>query len=213
MLLFFFSSRRRHTRCALVTGVQTCALPIYFSIDLQSGTVEWSDSLADDWRVTVLDTGTDSMTGGRLRRARHLLQDDTFFLTYGDGLSDLNLQELLRTHRDAGAWCTLTAVTQPGRYGALRLEEGGSRVLSFREKGPGDEGLINGGFFACEPEILDLIENDQTVLEESPMSSLVAKGKLASHRHHGFWQCMDSLRDRMVLEEHWLTNPPWKIWD
>src|SRR3546814_906345 len=93
------------------------------------------------------------------------------------------------------------------------LEEGGSRVLSFREKGPGDEGLINGGFFACEPEILDLIENDQTVLEESPMSSLVAKGKLASHRHHGFWQCMDSLRDRMVLEEHWLTNPPWKIWD
>src|SRR3546814_8227837 len=93
------------------------------------------------------------------------------------------------------------------------LEEGGSRVLSFREKGPGDEGLINGGFFACEPEIFDLIENDQTVLEESPMSSLVAKGKLASHRHHGFWQCMDSLRDRMVLEEHWLTNPHWKIWD
>src|SRR3546814_5168533 len=88
-----------------------------------------------------------------------------------------------------------------------------SRVLSFREKGPGDEGLINGGFFACEPEIFDLIENDQTVLEESPMSSLVAKGKLASHRHHGFWQCMDSLRDRMVLEEHWLTNPPWKFWD
>src|SRR3546814_4952953 len=94
--------------------------------------------------------------------------------------------------------CSADLVTQPGRYGALRLEEGGSRVLSFREKGPGDEGLINGGFFACEPEILDLIENDQTVLEESPMSSLVAKGKLASHRHHGFWQCMDSLRS----EEH-----------
>src|SRR3546814_7292297 len=120
------------------------------------------------------------MTGGRLRRSRHLLQDDTFFLTYGDGLSDLNLQELLRTHRDGGAWCKLTAVTQPGRYGAVRLDEGGSRVLSFRAMGPGDEELINCGFLSCVLAHLDLFEIVHTVLAESTESSLVDKSKIVS---------------------------------
>lgn len=184
-----------------------------FSIDLSNGTVEWADRIAEDWRVTVIDTGADAMTGGRLKRAKHLLQDDTFCLTYGDGLSDVDLGALLETHRDNDAWCTLTAVVQPGRYGALRIDDGGARVMGFREKGALDGGLINGGFFACEPEIFNVIDGDDCVLEDGPMRRLIEMGKLASYRHEGFWQSMDSLRDKMVLEEQWLTNPKWKIWE
>lgn len=183
-----------------------------FTIDLQSGKIEWADAVAEDWRVTVLDTGGSTMTGGRLRRARHLLEGETFCLTYGDGLSDVNVPGLIETHRRAQAWCTLTAVVQPGRYGALHLSDNGETVVGFREKGTTDGGLINGGFFVCEPEIFDLIDGDETVLEAEPMERLIERGKLASYPHAGYWQSMDSLRDRHVLEEQWATNPPWKIW-
>lgn len=183
-----------------------------FTIDLSTGTVEWSDSVAEDWRVTVLDTGDSTMTGGRLRRARHLLDDGTFCLTYGDGLSNVDLQGLIDTHRTMEAWCTLTAVVQPGRYGALHLSDDGLRVEGFREKGVHDGGLINGGYFVCEPEIFHLLDSDQTVLEQEPMDRLIERRKLASYPHRGYWQSMDSLRDKMVLEEQWATDAPWKIW-
>ena len=184
-----------------------------FTIDLRTGGIEWAREVAEDWRVTVLDTGADSMTGGRLRRARHLLGGETFCLTYGDGLSNVNLPELIAAHRASGAWCTMTAVVQPGRYGALRLSEDNTRVEGFREKGQRDGGLINGGFFVCEPEMLDLIDGDGTVLEEEPMERLIEHGKLASFVHDGYWQSMDSLRDRHLLEEQWRRGAPWKVWN
>jgi glucose-1-phosphate cytidylyltransferase len=184
-----------------------------FSIDLRSGTIEWSNEVAEDWRVTVLDTGDATMTGGRLLRARHLLGDGTFCLTYGDGLSNVNITALLETHRQADAWCTLTAVVQPGRYGSLRIADDDVIVEGFREKGQLDGGLINGGFFVCEPEIFDLIDGDDAVLEQATMDRLIEKRKLASYQHEGYWQSMDSLRDRHVLEEQWSKNAPWKIWE
>lgn len=183
-----------------------------FTIDLRTGGIEWAREVAEDWRVTVLDTGGESMTGGRVRRARHLLGDGTFCLTYGDGLSNVNLPELIAAHRASGAWCTMTAVVQPGRYGALRLSEDNTQVEGFREKGKHDGGLINGGFFVCEPEMLDLIDDDATVLEEEPMHRLIERGKLASFVHEGYWQSMDSLRDRHILEEQWRRGAPWKVW-
>lgn len=183
-----------------------------FTIDLRTGGIEWAREVPEDWRVTVLDTGSDSMTGGRLRQARHLLGDGTFCLTYGDGLSNVNVPELIAAHRASGAWCTMTAVVQPGRYGALRLSEDNARVEGFREKGKHDGGLINGGFFVCEPEMLDLIDGDATVLEEEPMERLIERGKLASFVHDGYWQSMDSLRDRHILEEQWRRGAPWKVW-
>jgi glucose-1-phosphate cytidylyltransferase len=183
-----------------------------FTIDLQSGSIEWADRVAENWRITVVDTGVDTMTGGRLRRARSLLQDRTFCLSYGDGLSDVNIPALVEAHRDAAAWCTVTAVVQPGRYGALRLTEDGKHVLGFREKGITDGGLINGGFFVCEPEMLDLIDGDDAVFEGAPMERLIERGKLASYPHRGYWQAMDSLRDRYLLEEQWANGAPWKVW-
>ena len=184
-----------------------------FTIDLKSGDVEWAEAVTEDWRVTVVDTGGETMTGGRLRRARHLLGDGTFCLTYGDGLSDVDIEGLLATHRASSAWCTLTAVVQPGRYGALYLNDNGTLVQGFREKGDTDGGLINGGFFVCEPELLDLIDGDDTVLENQPMQRLIERGKLASFPHYGYWQSMDSLRDRHVLEEQWIKGAPWKVWE
>lgn len=183
-----------------------------FTVDLASGTVEWADALSEDWRITVIDTGADTMTGGRIRRARHVLGNDTFCLTYGDGLSDVDIPELIAHHRASGAWCTLTAVIQPGRYGSLRIEDGSERVLGFREKGVGDGGLINGGFFVCEPQLFDLIDGDDAVFELDPMERLIEQGKLGSYRHTGYWQSMDSLRDKTVLEAQWDAGAPWKVW-
>jgi len=183
------------------------------SIDLGSGRIDWLSRSDDDWRVTILDTGIDTMTGGRLKRARHLLQDGPFCLTYGDGVSDVNIAELVAAHAASGAWCTLTGVVQPGRFGALRLSDGGSEVHGFSEKGATDGGVINGGFFVCEPEIFDLIDGDETVFEADPMRRLIERNKLGCHVHSGFWQNMDTLRDKHVLETHWHSgNAPWKIW-
>ena len=183
-----------------------------FTIDLASGETNWLNHAAEDWRVTVLDTGFKTMTGGRLRRARHLLGDGRFCLTYGDGVSNVDVPASIAAHEAANAWCTVTAVTQPGRFGALRLNEDRNIVEGFREKGMADGGLINGGFFICEPAMLDLIDSDDTVLEAEPMDRLVARGKLASYHHDGYWQSMDSLRDKHVLEQQWKDGAPWKVW-
>lgn len=184
-----------------------------FTIDLGSGKVDWLEARSEDWRVTVLDTGAESMTGGRIRRARKFLEDDTFCLTYGDGVSDVNIGALIDAHKQGGGWCTLTAVTQPGRYGALRLNSDASRVVGFREKGAVDGGLINGGFFVCEPEVFDVIDGDLTVWEDEPMGRMIEMGKLQSFPHTGYWQSMDSLRDKQLLEATWAKgNAPWKVW-
>ena len=183
-----------------------------YTIDLRSGAVQWHDNAIEDWRVTVLDTGSDSMTGGRLRRARKHLSEGTFCLTYGDGVSDVDITALVQQHHHSGAWCTLTAVTQPGRYGALRLSDSRTKVEGFREKGARDGGLINGGFFVCEPQVFELIDDDHTVWENEPMMRLVERGMLGSYRHEGYWQSMDSLRDKAVLEEVWASGAPWKTW-
>ncbi|RVT93567.1 glucose-1-phosphate cytidylyltransferase [Sphingomonas crocodyli] len=183
-----------------------------FSIDLGSGDTEWHGWEGEDWRVTVLDTGLDSMTGGRVKRARHVLGHERFCLTYGDGLSNVDIPKVIAAHEAAGAWCTLTAVTQPGRYGALKIGDDNGVVEGFREKGPADGGLINGGFFVCEPEMIDLIDDDDTVLEAEPMDRLIERGKLGSYHHDGFWQSMDSLRDKHLLESQWRENPPWRVW-
>jgi glucose-1-phosphate cytidylyltransferase len=183
-----------------------------FTIDLRTGSVKWLGEVAEDWRVTVIDTGIDTMTGGRLRRARHLLSDSTFCLTYGDGVSDVDIGKLIETHRRLGRWCTVTAVTQPGRYGALRLDPSRAKVEGFREKGVADGGLINGGFFVCEPQVLDLIDGDDTVWENEPIAQLVKLGQLSSYNHTGYWQSMDSLRDKELLERSWKAGAPWKVW-
>ncbi len=183
-----------------------------YTIDLKTGNVDWLQSVNDDWKITVLDTGADAMTGGRLKKAMSLLADEPFCLTYGDGLSDLNINALIDSHLASKNWCPLTAVTQPGRYGALRLKEGNSQVEGFREKGEIDGGLINGGFFVCNPEVFETIDDSQTVWENEPMNRMIELGKLGYFHHNGYWQSMDTLRDRMVLETAWAEGAPWKLW-
>ncbi len=182
-----------------------------FSICLKTGDVEWLQAVDEDWRVTVLDTGAESMTGGRLRRARHLLDRERFCLTYGDGVSDVNIKDLIAAHAASDAWCTLTAVTPPGRYRALQMSDD-KQVTGFYGKGSTEGGLINGGFFVCEPQIFDLIDGDQTVFEAEPMDRMIKAGKLGSYAHTGHWQSMDSLRDKQVLEAQWAAGAPWKVW-
>ncbi|UCJ14921.1 glucose-1-phosphate cytidylyltransferase [Pseudomonas sp. MM211] len=184
-----------------------------YTIDLKTGNIDWLESVSEDWRVTVLDTGADSMTGGRLKRAMPLLCNEPFCLTYGDGVSDVNISELVKVHKASKRWCTLTAVTQPGRYGALRLNEDLNRVEAFREKGAADGGLINGGFFVCQPEVFELIDDDQTTWENEPMDRLVERDMLGSYHHKGYWQSMDSLRDKITLETAWASGAPWKQWN
>lgn len=187
-----------------------------FTIDLGTGAVDWLETKSENWRVTVLDTGPETMTAGRIKRAQHFLGRDRFCLTYGDGVADINIEKLMAFHESSGSHCTLTAVTQPGRYGALHLSDDGGRVEGFREKGGKDGGLINGGFFVCEPEIFEVIDGDHQMWEQEPMSRLVDRGKLASYQHPGFWQSMDSLRDKQVLEGLWDNDgasAPWKVWN
>ena len=185
-----------------------------FEIDLVSGEVRYLKTKAEPWRVTVLDTGLETMTGGRLLRARDIIGDERFCLTYGDGVSDVDVAATIDFHARAGSWATLTAVAPPGRFGVLGLSEDGERVAAFREKDSQDVGFINGGFFVCEPAVFDLIDGDEAVWEEGPMARLVQVGKLASYRHHGFWRSMDTLADKAVLDRMWDNGTaPWKLWD
>ncbi|QFZ93359.2 glucose-1-phosphate cytidylyltransferase [Synechococcus elongatus] len=165
---------------------------------------------AEPWTVTLVDTGEDTLTGGRLKRVQSYV-DSTFCFTYGDGLADVNISDLVQFHRDQGRWATVTAVQPPGRYGALSLN--GAEVLGFQEKPQGDGNWINGGFFVLEPEVFDLIEGDQSSWEAQPMVQLASKGQLSAYKHQGFWQPMDTLRDRVQLEGLWQQwKAPWKVW-
>ena len=183
------------------------------TVDLRTNSVEVLSNGCEPWRVTLVDTGADTMTGGRLKRVREYLEGETFYVTYGDGVADIDLSALLHFHREEGATATLTAVQPPGRFGAFRLSAGETHVEHFREKPHGDGAWINGGFFVLEPEALDHIEGDHSVWEREPLESIAAAGQLAAYRHEGFWQPMDTLRDKRMLESLWNSgNPPWRIW-
>jgi glucose-1-phosphate cytidylyltransferase len=167
---------------------------------------------AEPWNVTLVDTGDDTYTGGRLRRvADHVRDEDAFCFTYGDGVSNVDITASIAFHRQHGKWATVTAVRPPGRYGALQIS--GNTVTGFIEKPQGDGGLINGGFFVLSPKSIDLIEGDHTAWEQEPLSELARLGQLMSFRHDGFWQPMDTLREKNMLEELWSSgNAPWKTW-
>lgn len=183
------------------------------AFDLAKGTVEFIRRDAEPWRISVIDTGETTMTGGRIKRILDYVDGKAFCLTYGDGVSNVDICDVVRYHKQSGAMVTLTAVMRPGRFGALTLEPNERFVRAFREKSNTDGGLINGGFFVVEPEVGKYIENDGTVWEEEPLQSLARDGLLAAYRHHGFWQSMDTLRDKMVLEGLWSKEgAPWKVW-
>jgi glucose-1-phosphate cytidylyltransferase len=163
--------------------------------------------------VTLVETVDGCMTGGRIRRVREHLDDEAFCMTYGDGVGDVDIPASIRCHRENNALCTLTAVRPPGRFGAFTLAGADARVDRFQEKPAGDGAWINGGFFVMEPAVLDYIDGDSTVWEKEPMQRLAGEGRLCAYKHHGFWQSMDTLRDRMVLESLWTgSGAPWAVW-
>lgn len=183
------------------------------TFDLGGGTMQVHRARTEDWRVTLVDTGLNSMTGGRLRRvADHI--DDTFCFTYGDGVSDIDVTELLAFHRKHGKQATMTAVQPPGRFGSIVLHADETSVRHFQEKPEGDGAWINGGYFVLEPQVIDTIAGDDTVWEQEPLRTLARRGELQAFRHPGFWQPMDTVRDREVLERHWREGTaPWKVWN
>ncbi|MDQ0216412.1 glucose-1-phosphate cytidylyltransferase [Oikeobacillus pervagus] len=167
---------------------------------------------AEPWRVSLVETGKDSMTGGRVKRIQKYVGDDSFMLTYGDGVSDINILELVNFHHSHGKIATVTAVQPTGRFGAMSLSENGT-VLDFMEKPKGDGGWINGGFFIFQPDIFNYLDGDHSILEKEPLEKLTQEGQLQAYQHNGFWYAMDTLRDRNHLEELWKNdNAPWKRW-
>jgi len=183
------------------------------TFDIQNNRMDVHQHTAEPWKVTLIDTGDNTMTGGRIKRVRSYVGSETFCLTYGDGVSDLDLSKLIAFHRQQQTLATLTAVQPPGRFGAFDLPEGHTRIASFREKTRGDGAWINGGFFVCEPKVMDYIAGDATVWEQEPMQRLAREGQLSAYKHTGYWQNMDTLRDKMVLDEQWATGrAPWKTW-
>lgn len=182
------------------------------TFDIARNQMEVHQRYAEPWKVTLVDTGEQTMTGGRLRRvADHVKNEPAFCLTYGDGVSDVNIGALIEFHRTQNTKATLTAVVPPARFGALDLQ--GDKVVSFVEKPKGDGGLVNGGFFVLSPDVLDYLSDDKTVWEREPLERLASEGQLAAFPHHGFWQPMDTLRDKTYLEELWQSGEaPWKVW-
>jgi glucose-1-phosphate cytidylyltransferase len=180
------------------------------TVHLQGGQVDYSNPTAEDWRVSMIDTGANSMTGGRLLRLKpHLESGGTFMLTYGDGVSDVDLTALLAFHRSHGRLATVTAVRPPVRFGELSIEK--NRVTKFQEKPQAGEGWINGGFFVFEPGVFDFISDDSTLLEREPLEQIAEKGELMVYQHPGYWQCMDTVRDKATLEDLWVNDKaPWK---
>lgn len=161
--------------------------------------------------MTLVDTGLHTMTGGRVKRAAPYLGEERFFVTYGDGVADVNIAKLLAFHEKMGKKATMTVVQPTGRFGTAEIEAG--CVRAFREKADSDSGWINGGFLVLEPSVLPYLKGDETVLEQEPLSTLVAEGELAAYQHKGFWQCMDTLRDKEKLEQFWKEGAPWRIWE
>ena len=181
------------------------------TFDMVNNQMEVHEQNSEPWRVTLIDTGIETLTGGRLKRVQKFVGNETFCLTYGDGVTEADIGDIVRFHRKHGKKATVTAIQPPGRYGALNLE--GNSVNSFQEKPAGDGAWINGGFFVLEPSIFDSIQDDQTSWETGPLPQLAKEGQLMSYRYDGFWQAMDTLRDKNHLEELWVNNPPWKVWD
>ena len=182
------------------------------TVDLAKGAVEYHATHHEPWRVTMVDTGADTMTGGRLKRvAAYLTPGEPFFMTYGDGVADVDLAALAAFHKSHGKLATVTAVSPPGRYGALDIVNGA--VERFIEKPPGDNGLINGGFFVLDPCVIDRVSGDEIPFETVPLEGLAHDGQLMAHRHNGFWAAMDTLRDKNLLESLWASGEaPWRVW-
>ncbi|MCX8508627.1 MAG: glucose-1-phosphate cytidylyltransferase [Rhodobacteraceae bacterium] len=182
------------------------------TVDIASGSIEVHRNASEPWKVTLVDTGQDSMTGGRLARVMpYLQQEEAFCLTYGDGVGDVDIAGSVAFHRAHGKLATVTAVPPPRRFGQLRMD--GSKVEDFSEKPVGDGGLINGGFFVLSPRVARYLEGDQTIWEQAPLRNLAADGQLQAWDHKGFWQPMDTIRERQELEEHWASGKaPWKVW-
>jgi glucose-1-phosphate cytidylyltransferase len=182
------------------------------TVDLNDNSVQIHRNAAEPWRITLADTGADAMTGGRLKAIRpYLTEGEPFCFTYGDGVADIDIGALVAFHNSHGRRATLTAVAPPGRFGAMEFD--GDRVTHFREKPDGDGVRINGGFFVAMPSVLDLIEGPATIWEREPLETLAANGELAAYHHDGFWQPMDTLRDKVLLEDLWSkAKAPWKTW-
>lgn len=182
------------------------------TIDMSENSMAVHQRNAEPWKVTLVDTGDATLTGGRLARVRDYVDGETFSLTYGDGVSDVRLDELMRFHNQGGKLATVTAVQPPGRFGLLDLDDD-CIVRGFQEKPEGDGGWINGGFFILEPGIFSYLDGDETIWEQTPLKQLAASGQLQAYKHHGFWQPMDTLRDRHLLEDLWHGGrAPWKVW-
>ncbi len=182
------------------------------TIDLSTGEMNIHKSSSEPWKVTLLDTGIKTMTGGRIKRARDLINDAPFLLTYGDGVCDINISSLVNFHREHRRLITMTSVQPEGRFGALEIS-GQNLIASFHEKPKGDGAWINAGYFVCQPEVMDFIAGDNTVFENEPLESLAAKGHLVAFKHNGFWQCMDTQRDKIYLNELWNSGiASWRSW-
>lgn len=181
------------------------------TIDIGKNELEIHQNWSEPWRITLVETGSDTMTGGRLKKVARYVEDEDFFcFTYGDGVADIDISAQLDFHKSHGRQATITAVAPPGRFGALEFE--GDLVRSFTEKPAGDGGLINGGFFVLSPSVLDLIDGSETIWEREPLEHLATAGELVAYRHDGFWQPMDTLRDKLNLEKLWQEGAPWKSW-
>ena len=183
------------------------------TIDMKSNRIETHNCKAEPWRITLVDTGLNTMTGGRLKRIQNYINNETFMLTYGDGVGNIDIADLLEFHVNHGKYATVTSVQPGGRFGAINLDES-DNVLSFQEKPKGDSAWINGGFFVLSPKVFDYIAGDETVWERQPLENLARDGQLVAYKHFGFWQPMDTLRDKNQLEVLWASQkPPWKVWD
>lgn len=182
------------------------------TVDLSTNSLQVHDSSAEPWKITLVDTGMNTMTGGRIKRIEKHVNNETFMLTYGDGVGDVNIHRLLEHHRKAGKLCTVTAVQPSGRFGALNMDES-LQVNSFAEKPKGDGAWINGGFFVCEPAVFRYIDNDQTTWEREPMENIARDGQMTACKHEGYWKPMDTLRDKQELENEWSSgSAKWKLW-
>jgi glucose-1-phosphate cytidylyltransferase len=182
------------------------------TIDIKNNKIEIHDNYSENWKITLVDTGAETLTGGRIKRAGKFVDNEPFLLTYGDGVSDVDIQKLVDFHKSHGKLATMTAIQPEGRFGALDISKN-NEINSFIEKPKGDNAWINGGFFVCQPEVLNYINGDETIFEKEPLEKLAKEGQLQAFKHDGFWQCMDTLRDKNRLEDEWSTGKaPWKKW-
>ena len=183
------------------------------TFDLEKNEMTVHNNFSEPWKVTLVDTGLNSMTGGRIKRIQKYVGEETFMLTYGDGVSDVNIKELVAFHRESGKLATLTAINVDQKFGVLDINAN-NQIEAFREKSREDCSLINGGYMVLEPKVFDYIDGDSTVFEKAPLENLAKDGQLCAYKHNGFWKCMDTLRDKNQLEEMWASkNAPWKVWE